>query len=98
MDLFFLEVKISDKFEAFEDPSQEKLSQLSDAECDKYLNEWKFECDTVLGTRTRGQMTVYTLTQLGSQFCHFAFSVAIIGKHARLIRWDRGGAVVRSEV
>jgi hypothetical protein len=93
MDMF-LEVKSSDKFEAFEDPSQEKLSQLSDAERDKYLDEWKFECDTVLGTRTRGQMTAYGLTQLGSQFRHFAFSVAIIGKHARLIRWDRGGAVV----
>ncbi|OJA12719.1 hypothetical protein AZE42_02886 [Rhizopogon vesiculosus] len=77
-----------------EDPPQEKLSELSDDEREKFLDEWKFECDTVLGTRARGQMTAHALTQLGSQFCHFAFSVAIIGKHARLISWDRGGAVV----
>ncbi|OAX37546.1 hypothetical protein K503DRAFT_227598 [Rhizopogon vinicolor AM-OR11-026] len=34
------------------------------------------------------------LLSLGLKFCHFIFSVAIIGKHARLIRWNRGGAVV----
>ncbi|OAX33111.1 hypothetical protein K503DRAFT_749154, partial [Rhizopogon vinicolor AM-OR11-026] len=83
MDLF-LEVKSSDKFEAFEDPPQEKLSELSDDKREKILDEWKFEYDTVLGTRTRGQITAHALTQLGSQLCHFVLSVAIIGKNARL--------------
>ncbi|KAG1763736.1 hypothetical protein EV702DRAFT_1156666 [Suillus placidus] len=90
----FLEVKSSDKFEAFKDPPQDELSKLSGEERDAFLNQWQFECDTALGTLTRGQMIAYALTQLGSQFRHFAFSVAIIGKHARMIRWDRGGAVV----
>jgi hypothetical protein len=93
MDMF-LEVKSSNKFEAFEDPPHEMFAELSGDERDRFLDEWQFECDTVLGTRTRGQMAAYALTQLGSQFRHFSFSVAIIGKHARLIRWDRGGAVV----
>ncbi|OJA08116.1 hypothetical protein AZE42_11114 [Rhizopogon vesiculosus] len=38
MDMF-LEVKSSDKFEAFEDPPQETLSELSDNDREKFLDE-----------------------------------------------------------
>jgi hypothetical protein len=61
-------------------------------------NTWSatqhMECDTTHGVLTRGQMTAYALTQIGCQFCQFAFSVAIISKHTRIIHWDHGGAVV----
>ncbi|KAG2115711.1 hypothetical protein BD769DRAFT_1363258 [Suillus cothurnatus] len=90
----FLEVKSSDKHDPFADPPQDTLSKLVGDERDIFLNNWKFECDTTHGILTRGQMIAYALTQIGCQFRQFAFSVAIIGKHARIIRWDRGGAVV----
>jgi hypothetical protein len=90
----FLEVKSLDKHDAFADPPQDTLSNLFGEERDIFLNNWKFECDTTHGMLARGQMIAYALTQIGSQFRQFAFSVAIIGKHARIIRWDRGGAVV----
>jgi hypothetical protein len=90
----FLEVKSLDKHDPFADPPQDTLSKLVGDERDIFLNNWKFECDTTHGILTRGQMIAYALTQIGCQFRQFAFSVAIIGKHARIIRWDRGGAVV----
>ncbi|KAG2131428.1 uncharacterized protein EDB93DRAFT_1108121 [Suillus bovinus] len=90
----FLEVKSLDKHDAFADPPQDTLSKLLGEELDIFLNNWKFECDTTNGMLTRGQMIAYALTQIGCQFRQFAFSVAIIGKHARILRWDRGGAVV----
>ena len=42
----------------------------------------------------RGQITAYATAQLGKQFRLFAFSVVIVGEMARIIRWDRAGAVV----
>ena len=45
-----------------------------------------FEKDTQLGRDKGGQIT--------HQFRCFAFSIFIIGKFVRFIRWDRAGAVV----
>ncbi|TFY59276.1 hypothetical protein EVG20_g7849 [Dentipellis fragilis] len=46
-------------------------------------------------TKSRGQMIAYASAQLTMQFRQFCFSMSIInGDEARLMRWDRGGAIV----
>jgi hypothetical protein len=42
---------------------------------------------------TLGQLTSYALTHLGSQFRSFIFSLLLFKKEARIMRWDRAGAV-----
>ncbi|KAG1762982.1 hypothetical protein EDD22DRAFT_846735 [Suillus occidentalis] len=46
------------------------------------------------GFDTLGQITSYTSAQLGAQYRTHAFSVLIICNRARIIRWDREGAIV----
>lgn len=41
-----------------------------------------------------GQMTAYAMLVLGTQYRTHTFSVFIVKDRARLLRWDRGGAVV----
>jgi len=40
-----------------------------------------------------GQITAYATMLLGNQHRTHAFSVLVIQDYARLIRWDRGGAI-----
>jgi hypothetical protein len=47
---------------------------------------------------TRGQITAYATLVMGSQYRTHAFFVLIIGEYARLIRWDRSGAVVTERI
>ncbi|KAH7923531.1 hypothetical protein BV22DRAFT_1015187, partial [Leucogyrophana mollusca] len=92
----WVEIKYDESLEPFLDPPQDQLDDLQDEEdkLEDYLSGWQFECETVPTQRLRGRMTAYALAQLGIQFRDFAFSVLIVGKYARLIRWDRAGAVV----
>jgi hypothetical protein len=53
-----------------------------------------FENNTRASTDTMGQITCYATQQLASQFRTHAFSVLICKDRARLIYWDRSGAVV----
>ncbi|KAG1822761.1 uncharacterized protein BJ212DRAFT_1263384 [Suillus subaureus] len=46
------------------------------------------------GFNTLGQITSYTVTQLGAQYRTHAFSVFIIHNRAHIIRWDREGAII----
>ncbi|KAG0695100.1 hypothetical protein DFH29DRAFT_787732, partial [Suillus ampliporus] len=46
------------------------------------------------GFNTLGQITSYAVTQLGAQYRTHAFSVLIIRNRARIIRWDREGAII----
>ncbi|KAG1802899.1 uncharacterized protein HD556DRAFT_1304139 [Suillus plorans] len=46
------------------------------------------------GFDTLGQITSYAAAQLGAQYRTHIFSVLIIRNHARIIRWDREGAIV----
>ncbi|KAF9268609.1 hypothetical protein L218DRAFT_891932 [Marasmius fiardii PR-910] len=48
------------------------------------------------GRDTRGQITMYATAHLGHQHRTHCFSVMIVGTYARLIRWDRAGAIVTS--
>ncbi|KAA1467100.1 hypothetical protein DENSPDRAFT_868861 [Dentipellis sp. KUC8613] len=46
-------------------------------------------------TESRGQMIAYASAQLTMQFRQFCFSISILdGNMARLMRWDRGGAII----
>jgi hypothetical protein len=45
-----------------------------------------------------GQITAYTTSILGTQYRTHTFLVLIVEKFARLIRWDRGGAVVTERI
>jgi serine/threonine protein kinase len=47
---------------------------------------------------TAGQITAYAAAQLGSQFRTCIYSVLIVKSYARLIRWDRTGAVVSQPI
>ncbi|EEB91247.1 hypothetical protein MPER_10427, partial [Moniliophthora perniciosa FA553] len=54
------------------------------------------ENPTIQGGDTRGQITTYATAQLAAQYRTHAFSVLIIKDKARLIRWDRAGAIFTS--
>ncbi|KAG1843219.1 hypothetical protein C8R48DRAFT_579895, partial [Suillus tomentosus] len=57
-----------------------------------------FISQTEKGMDTLGQITTYTAAQLTAQYRTHAFSVLIIQDQARIIRWDREGAVVTSPI
>ena len=48
--------------------------------------------------KVAGQIIAYAAMLLGAQYRTHIFSVLIIKDYARLIRWDRGGAVVTEPV
>uniref|UniRef100_A0A0W0GB29 Protein kinase domain-containing protein n=1 Tax=Moniliophthora roreri TaxID=221103 RepID=A0A0W0GB29_MONRR len=51
------------------------------------------ERSTILGGDVRGQIITYATAQLAAQYRTHAFSVIIVNDGARLIRWDRAGAI-----
>ncbi|KAK7442200.1 hypothetical protein VKT23_016172 [Stygiomarasmius scandens] len=53
-----------------------------------------FEQDSISGRRIRGQLIAYAASQFAHQFRTHVFMVFIRRHTARLIRWDRAGAVV----
>ena len=54
----------------------------------------KFEHDTYASSDSRGQITSYVSAQAAIQFRTHIFSVFVCHRFARLLRWDRSGAVV----
>jgi len=54
------------------------------------------EADTSEGMKTLGQMATYVEAQMAQQLRPWAFSVVILGRYARLVRWDRSGAIFTS--
>lgn len=57
-----------------------------------FLHETKVADDTL------GQITSYAAAQLGSQFRTHAYSILIVKKSARLLRWDRTGTIVTESI
>lgn len=47
---------------------------------------------------TCGQITAYATSQMGAQYRTHIFSILIILDYARLIRWDRSGAIVTEPI
>ena len=72
--------------------------------CDPYpisndlVPQYSFLCNTVTGVDTAGQITAYGAAQLGSQFCTCVYFVLIVKSWARLIQWDRTGAIITSPI
>jgi Fungal protein kinase len=86
-------------FSKFEFQMELKFGRPDDA-----FQEWHpgvnhtLERDSVSGKDTKGQITSYAAAHLAKQFRTFVYSVLICGHgkncEARLLRWDRAGAVV----
>jgi hypothetical protein len=57
-------------------------------------NDHSFEHNSDLSKLTRGQLASYAAAHMGTQFRVHAFSALVCGRSARLIRWDRAGAIV----
>ena len=53
---------------------------------------------TAKGVSTASQITTYAALQLDSQYRTHVFRVLIVGDYARLIRWDRSGAIVTAPI
>ena len=47
-----------------------------------------------LANQVAGQIVSYTSLVMGAQYCTHLFTVLILKQYARLIQWDRGGALV----
>ncbi|KAI9430530.1 hypothetical protein H4582DRAFT_1823919 [Lactarius indigo] len=50
------------------------------------------------GITTAGQITTYTALQLDCQYRTHVFSVLVVKDYARLIQWDRSGAIVTAPI
>jgi len=80
-----------------------KWHQSDDPFCEPYPlpgdpNRSTFLRDNKSGRDTLGQITSYAAAQLGSQFRTHIYSVLIVKDYARLIRWDRSGAIVTEAI
>jgi len=53
-----------------------------------------FEHDREASKDTKGQITSYAVAQLAGQFRTHIFTILVCGGYARILRWDRSGAVV----
>ncbi|KAA1467225.1 hypothetical protein DENSPDRAFT_926442 [Dentipellis sp. KUC8613] len=89
VDWFAMELCIECKpheHDPFSDPSPKNT-----ADRDTY----NFERISKRGTEARGQLISYASAHMSMQFRAFCFSVCLLNqKDARLIRWDRSGALV----
>jgi hypothetical protein len=79
-----------------------KWSHGDDPFCDTYdhycsdckVSTKAFLNDTKLSKDTLGQITSYAAAHLGAQFRTHIYSVFILKDTARILRWDRSGAIV----
>lgn len=58
------------------------------------VDEADIQPDTEFGNDTRGQIAAYAGVALSMSFRKHFFTMLILGRYARFIRWDRRGAVV----
>jgi len=88
-----IEVTIVVKPDEFHDPFKD-LHPLDERPATDYNT--RVEADMSEGMKTLGQMTTYVAAQMAQQLRPWAFSVVIFGCYARVVRWDRSGAVFTS--
>jgi hypothetical protein len=62
------------------------------------MTKYPFMSTTSQGCLTAGQITAYATSILSAQYRTHIFFVLILKPFARLIRWDRGGAVVTAPI
>jgi hypothetical protein len=78
----FVEFKLEAAADPFIDPE------------DPLIPNNDFERDTEAARLLRGQLSSYVAALSGSQFRVHVFTILICGRLARLMRWDRNGAIV----
>ncbi|KIM52042.1 hypothetical protein SCLCIDRAFT_142098 [Scleroderma citrinum Foug A] len=61
-------------------------------------NGYPFETKPDISTNTLGQIGAYATSQLASQFRTHCYSVYVNRDHARIIRWERDGAIVTEPI
>ena len=88
------EVFIEFKWSANDDPFA-KLHFINRPDGDPQRS---FIHETQLGMDTLGQITSYAAAQLGSQFRTHLYSIIIVKGMARILRWDRSGAIVTEAI
>ena len=71
---------------------QRPLPSGGDITVESFLRDTKSADDTL------GQITAYATAQLGSQFRTHTYSVLIVKGMARILRWDRSGAIVTEAI
>lgn len=88
-------------FSKMEIPLEFKTKELEDPFVDvdktnqtRKNRRYPFEKSTLRALQNRGQIAAYSSALAGAQFRIHSFSVFISGKWARLLRWDRSGAIV----
>ncbi|KAH7887107.1 hypothetical protein F5I97DRAFT_1106621 [Phlebopus sp. FC_14] len=89
----WVEFKATASDDPFVDYASDDLPQCN-SKRETFLIQSSFENGTAIAQQIRGQLTAYALAQFGLQFRNFAFSVLVMGSYARLMRWERAGAVV----
>ena len=87
-----IEVAIAVRANEFDDPFR-NLPPLDERPA---TDNAEVEADTSEGMKTLGQMTTCVAAQMAQQLRPWVFSVVLCGDHARLVRWDRSGAIFTS--
>ncbi|KAI0066541.1 hypothetical protein BV25DRAFT_1397382, partial [Artomyces pyxidatus] len=73
-----------------EDPFADPDTTLKSEDRKRYC----FESSSTAASKARGQLISYAQAQFSCQFRTFSFSIILMGTFGRLIRWERGGAIV----
>ncbi|RPD59210.1 hypothetical protein L226DRAFT_614047 [Lentinus tigrinus ALCF2SS1-7] len=91
-------VEIKTEIDFFKDPpsksSSSKKKRKSRAKHSFILDHIKNQKVLEYATRALGQNIAYAAEVCGRQYRQCCYSVSLTGCHARLIRWDRAGAIV----
>jgi hypothetical protein len=91
-DSSLIEIAIEFKWNQNDDPfcDDPKVKRLEDGteKAKSFIHNSKLANDTL------GQISTYAAAQLGSQFRTHAYSILILKNLARILRWDRSGAIV----
>jgi hypothetical protein len=82
-----IEIKWHDGDDPFCDKPSVKRTEDGSRKVPSFIHHTKRANDTL------GQISTYAAAQLGSQFRTHAFSVLIVKKLARILRWDRSGVI-----
>ena len=64
----------------------------------EFATDNPFMSTTSLGRHVAGQITAYATSILSAQYRTHVFLILIVKDSARLLRWDRGGAVVTAPI
>jgi hypothetical protein len=93
---FVIEFKSGPKEDPFVDEPKLESTEELNLNSTEELNP--FVCAEGPTHTVLGQLTAYATAVLSAQYRTHTFIVFIVGEYARLIRWDRGGAVVTKKI